>query len=298
MSKRFLKSALYSVHKLFDNATELSFKTRYDYEKGIKLVVTQLHEAGIQLSHIKHLKERHIQTLIQQWKLQALKPATIKNRLSQLRYVCSNIDKFNIMPTSNDQLGISKRSYLPDRNKAIHNFDVNRFTDPYIRLSVQLQQHFGLRREESIKFIASKADKGTYIELQASWTKGGIARIIPITTQEQRDLIDQIKRSVPTGHSLIPKDKSYRQQEHTYVTQVRAAGYRNLHGLRHAYAQNRYKVLTAELSNGQGWESPINGGPSKSEMTLSQRDIDYQVRMKISECLGHSRPNIVKMYCL
>ncbi|MFN7097933.1 MAG: integrase domain-containing protein, partial [Gammaproteobacteria bacterium] len=263
----------------------------------MKLAVTQLHEAGIQLSHIRHLKERHIQMLAQLWQSQALKPATIKNRLSQLRYVCRNIGKPNIMPADNDQLGIAKRTYLPERNKAIYNFDTNRFTDPYIKLSVQLQRHFGLRREESMKFIASKADKGTHIELQASWTKGGIARVIPITTQAQRDLLDQIKRSIPAGHSLIPKDKSYRQQEHTYVAHVRAAGYRNLHGLRHAYAQQRYKMLTNELSNGAGWESPIKGGLQSRDMTLAQRDIDYQARMKISEELGHSRIGIVRIYC-
>ncbi|MFN7098308.1 MAG: phage integrase N-terminal domain-containing protein [Gammaproteobacteria bacterium] len=296
MSKRFLKAAMYSVHKLFDDATELSFKTRYDYEKGMKLAVTQLHEAGIQLSHIRHLKERHIQTLTRLWQSQSLKPATIKNRLSQLRYVCRNIGKSNIMPADNDQLGIAKRTYLPERNKAIYNFDASRFTVPYIKLSVQLQQHFGLRREESMKFIASKADKGTHIELQASWTKGGIARMVPITTQKQRDLLDQIKSSIPMGHSLIPKDKSYRQQEHTYVAQVRAAGYRNLHGLRHAYAQQRYKMLTNELSNGKGWESPINNGLQSGNMTSMQRGIDYQTRMKISEELGHSRLAILKIY--
>jgi integrase len=296
MSKRFLKAALYSIHKLFDRDVELSFKTRYDYEKGIKLAMTQLHGTGIQLSHINHLRERHIHTLIQQWQSQSLKPATIKNRLSQLRYVCRNIGKASIIPADNDRLGLSKRTYLPDRNKAIYNFDANRFTDPYIRLSVQLQQHFGLRREESIKFIASKADKGTDIELQASWTKGGIARTIPITTQAQRDLLNQIKYTIPTGHSLIPKDKNYRQQEHAYVAQVRVAGYHNLHGLRHAYAQQRYKVLTAKLSNNEGWDSPINGGLQLHDMTLIQRDIDYQARMKISEEMGHSRFSIVRVY--
>lgn len=296
MSKRFLKSAMYSVHKLFDNAKELSFKTRYDYEKGIKLAITQLHSAGIQLSHINHLKERHIQTLVQLWQSQMLKPATIKNRLSQFRYVCRNIDKANIIPVDNYQLGITNRTYLPEHNKAIQNFDSSRFTDPYIRLSVLLQQHFGLRREEGIKFIASKADKGNRIALQASWTKGGIARVIPITTQAQRDLLNQIKQFVPVGHSLIPKDKSYRQQENIYVTQVRTAGYHNLHGLRHAYAQQRYKILTTELSNGKGWNSPINGGVQPHEMTLARREIDYQARMKISEELGHSRIGITKNY--
>ncbi|MGZ8257760.1 MAG: hypothetical protein ACXWTR_01125, partial [Methylotenera sp.] len=32
--------------------------------------------------------------------------------------------------------------------------------DPYVKLSMQLQEAFGLRREESIKFIGAWADRG------------------------------------------------------------------------------------------------------------------------------------------
>ena len=79
-------------------------------------------------------------------------------------------------------------------------------------MSLQLQATFGLRREEAIKFQPSYADRGDYIALKGSWTKGGRERIVPITTAEQRDVL-AAHRLAGTG-SLIPADKTYIQQRH------------------------------------------------------------------------------------
>ena len=51
--------------------------------------------------------------------------------------------------------------------------------DTHVRMSLALQEAFGLRREEAIKF-SPYADKGDHLELKASCTKGGKARSIPI----------------------------------------------------------------------------------------------------------------------
>ena len=53
-------------------------------------------------------------------------------------------------------------------------------------MSLELQQAFGLRREEAIKMSPTIADQGDRLVLKASWTKGGKAREIPIRTPEQR----------------------------------------------------------------------------------------------------------------
>ena len=67
------------------------------------------------------------------------------------------------------------------------------------------------------------------------------------------------------------------------------AGIRNPHGLRHAYAQARYKELT-------GWEAPINGGSTAKQLTPEQKQKDHEARMIITESLGHSRRQIVANY--
>jgi hypothetical protein len=70
---------------------------------------------------------------------------------------------------------------------------------------------------------------------------------------------------------------------------LQRAELRKLHGLRHAYAQKRYKELT-------GWEAPINGGPSMKDLTPEQYRKDHEARMLLTEELAHSRKQIVSTY--
>ncbi|VAW81897.1 hypothetical protein MNBD_GAMMA13-455 [hydrothermal vent metagenome] len=62
-----------------------------------------------------------------------------------------------------------------------------------------------------------------------------------------------------------------------------------MHGLRHAYAQNRYEEIT-------GWKCPAAGGPSKKSLTPQQREIDQAARLTISQELGHERAQIIAAY--
>lgn len=288
MSHKFLKAAQYSTHKFFSSVEDLSFSSRYDYEKDLKLMMGQLHQLGIQISNIRHLKTKHIEKLVSHWQSGALSAATIKNRMSRLRYVSKKLNKQSFTIPSNAELGLLNRRYLSAQNKAITNLNTTVINDAYVAFSLQLQKAFGLRREESIKFKPTLADCGDHIVLQGSWTKGGIERKIPITTQEQRKLLNTMKEIVPAGASLIPKEKSYRQQLNQYTSEARQCGMRKLHGLRHAYAQHRYKELT-------GWDCPKNNGPKT--LSAAQKVIDTQVRFIISNEMGHSRKAIVKIYC-
>lgn len=155
-------------------------------------------------------------------------------------------------------------------------------------MSLRLQQAFGLRREESIKFQPAYADRGDHIALKGSWCKGGRERTVPITTAEQRAVLDQARALVGSG-SLIPAHKSYIQQRHVYDGQCKASGLSAMHGLRHAYAQARYEVLT-------GWEPPATGGPAVRELTPDQRAADAEVRQQISRELGHERIQVTSVY--
>jgi integrase len=160
--------------------------------------------------------------------------------------------------------------------------------DPYIRLSLELQEVFGLRREEAIKFIPHFADEGEQLRLKASWTKGGKERVIPIRTVKQREVLDRAHRLAGRG-SLIPSAKNYRQQLRVYEAETARAGLSKMHGLRHAYAQSRYQALV-------GRKAPAAGGPAVSMLTPEQRQRDQDARLIISQELGHERPQIVAVY--
>ena len=93
----------------------------------------------------------------------------------------------------------------------------------HLRLSLELQAQFGLRREEAIKFQPSYAIRANRIHLTPSWTKGGRPRDIPVGNDAQRELLVRVLRLAGNG-SLIPPGRSYAQQRNLYERETRAAG--------------------------------------------------------------------------
>ena len=77
------------------------------------------------------------------------------------------------------------------------------------------------------------------------------------------------------------------QQVRVYQHQSLQAGISNPHGLRHAYAQARYKALT-------GWACPAAGGPG--DLKGADREADQAARLAVADELGHSRAEIATAY--
>ena len=116
-----------------------------------------------------------------------------------------------------------------------------------IRLSLEAQSRFGLRREESMKPIISKAWIGDSLKIQPSWTKRGIGRTLHITNNDQRQWLIKASQQVPAGQSLIPKNRTYKQHLNYCQIQTNIMGIKKCHGLRHAYAKKRYHKLTQKF---------------------------------------------------
>jgi integrase len=163
-----------------------------------------------------------------------------------------------------------------------------RVRDEHVRMSLELQQAFGLRRDEAMKFQPSFADRGDHLVLKASWTKGGRERTVPVRTEAQRELLNRARHLVGLG-SLIPSNRNYRQQMRIYEGNTCRAGLSKMHGPRHAYAQNRYEELT-------GWKAPAAGGPEAKTLSQEQREQDREARLIISRELGHDREAVVRSY--
>jgi len=87
----------------------------------------------------------------------------------------------------------------------------------------------------------------------------------------------------------MPANRNYVQQMRVYEGNTRRAGLHHMHGLRHAYAQNRYQELT-------GWSCPAAGGPVTRELTPEQREQDLEARLTISRELGHERASVISAY--
>jgi hypothetical protein len=236
------------------------------------------------------LKPKHIEALISLWSQQGIRVGTLKNRLAALRWWAGKVNKANVVARDNTAYGIGARTFVAEHSKAqvLDTSKLERIDDKYVRLSVRLQAAFGLRREEAIKFNPGYAIRGDHIALKSTWTKGGRARTVPITHIEQRRLLQDVK-AFCKGGSLIPAHLNYIQQQHRYDRQTRKVGMKNLHGLRHGYAQARYRELT-------GFLCPAAGGPSSKELGPAQRTLDQEARAVISRELGHGREAITAVY--
>ncbi len=280
----------YELKKLCLRNSDGSYATQYARERNLTMIANQLHEMGFRDLQAKSLKPKHVQALVERWKAEALSPGTIKNRMTELRWWAEKITKQNVIAKDNDQYGIAKRQYVTNVSQAreLTTEDLAKVTDPYTQLSLKLQAAFGLRREESIKVRPQWADRDDRLVLMASWTKGGREREIPISTPEQRALLDTAKRFAGRG-SLILKGMSYVGQLNRFKAQCAQAGIRHVHGHRHYYAQVRYKQLT-------GWACPAGGGPTSKQLTPEQIRIDRDARMTITHELGHGRAQVTAIY--
>jgi site-specific recombinase XerC len=279
----------YTLRQLCQRNRDGSHNTQADRMRFLALAARQLRKAGFRQMKASSLKGKHVQMLLDRWQGEGLSSGTIKNRLSHLRWWAEKIGKAGILPTDNTQLGVAERRYVTNISKAQElGTGLEQVTNAHVRMSLQLQAAFGLRREEAIKFQPSYADRSDHIALKGSWTKGGRERIVPITTAEQRDVLHAAHRLAGTG-SLIPADKTFIQQRHVYDGQCKAAGLSHMHGLRHQYAQSRYETLT-------GRPPPAAGGALVTELSPTQRIEDRHARQTISRELGHERVQITAIY--
>jgi integrase len=280
----------YELRQLCLKNRDGSHATQADRLRMLTSIARQLRDSGFINMHARSLKTKHVEALVERWTNDGLSSGTIKNRMAHLRWWATKVGKSGVIVADNASLGISDRRLIPILNKAKELDErLDRIADAHVRLSLRLQAAFGLRREEAIKFQPAFADRGTFIALKGSWTKGGKPRTVPITMPAQRAALDAAWALAGKG-SLIPPDRTYILQRNLYDGQCKAAGLSNMHGLRHAYAQMRYEVLT-------GWKSPLAGGPSRTSFTREQRLIDAQARQTISQELGHERIEITAVYC-
>ena len=259
----------------------------------LSLIAEQLWQMGFRDLEYDGLGGRHINRLIARWHEQGLSAGTMKNRLSALRWWAQKIGRGHILSKSNDDYGIARRQYVTNVSKgiALTEESLEKITCPYVRWSLILQRDFGLRKAEAILFRPSYAwtprDKH-FIHLKPSWTKGGRPRSVPVRTETQRETLAGVAAFCGLD-SLIPRGLKFYEQRGRYEYQTRKAGLSALHGLRHAYAQQRFFDMT-------GQPCPALGGKRRRDMTSHERAVDDAVRLDISEELGHSRVDITTIY--
>ncbi|WP_420417404.1 phage integrase N-terminal domain-containing protein [Pacificispira sp.] len=284
-----MKNLNFELSRLTKRTRQGSRATQANRHSLLQKSANDLHDLGYKLNSAKNLKRKHIDALVTHWQGQGLAANTLKNRLSALRWLSETLGKTGLLPAENRELGVSTiGSVRKDRAKLATAEQLAGLSDPHIGLAVRMQMAFGLRAEEALKLRPQLADRGSALHLQASWCKGGRERAIPIETEYQRKLLDLAKVIAKDG-SLIPSGRSYKQQRDRYYYQTRKVGLTNPHGLRHAYAQERYIEMT-------GFKPAALGGLRWHQLTDHQRLLDRNARHTISRELGHNRIGVTNVY--
>lgn len=285
-----MKRLEYELKQMTYHNRDGSYVTQTRRRKDLSRFARELHSLGFNQMSVHSLKRKHVDALLKLWFERGSSAGTIKNNMSHIRWWARKVGKEDIIPLDNQALTIPSRSLIPEETKAqyLSKAELDSISDVRIRLSIQLQQEFGLRREECLKFTPSYADQGSFLQLKGSWTKGGRAREIPVVSTTQRELLNRVRSTAGTG-SMIPPDTSYASWNRHYKAVASKCGFSNLHGLRHGYAQRRYQALT-------GWLSPFAGGPLRKELNAAQKDLDIQARLRVSRELGHNRLEITNVY--
>lgn len=283
-----MASLAYCLRQLCYKNRHGSHTTQKNRRNMLELFARQLKEGGYKLPQASSIKPKHVTHLVERWQTQdKLSVKTIKNRMAVLRWWSSAVNKASIIPRTNKELGIGRRTQTGNRSQDLDPKQLAKLKNPRYRLSLRLQVSFGLRLEESLKFRVSFADRGDHIAIKGTWAKGGRPRVIPITTKAQRDLLNEIHQTAGNG-SMIADDKSYIQGLNDFKACCRQAGIKNIHGHRYHYAQTRYKQLA-------GFDCPYRG-KDKQSLTAEQQRIDQQTRADVIEELGHGRSRETKTY--
>lgn len=271
------------------HAGEGSKATQANRHRGLQLMARELKALGYKLPDYRSLKPKHVDQLVTNWKTTGISDRTIRNRLGWLRWWGEKTNKPGLLPATNERFGLAERSpYQGNRAKFFGPEVLATVADERVRLALRLEQAFGLRREEALKFRVGVADKGDHIQLMPTWCKGGRPRTVPIVHPGQKALLDEVRALCGSG-SLVPDGQTYVRGLKRYENQLLKAGLSNAHGLRHWYAQWRYKSLT-------GRDCPAAGGEAADRLPPDEARRDFTARMQISRELGHGRIGVTDTY--
>lgn len=284
---------------------QASTKTQRERKQIILLAFAQLWLHGFRIQNPVSLGGRHIEFLAKYWQQSGLASSTLHTRMSALRVFARWVKKDGLVKCNESYfspeviarsgIATTNRAWLPNGIDPLAIIKNAREIDERLGLFLALMYFFGLRVKEALEFrpLHSMIENGIAIEIREG-TKGGRLRHVPLNTPEQMAVFQwacAIAEKSPNGRLRWP-DMTWRQaQNHFYyLVRVRLNISRKetgvtMHGLRHGYAQWKYRQLT-------GLPTPVEGGAIGS----IDRSTHQTASISVSRALGHSRTAVTSSY--
>ena len=282
-----------------------SSKTREERRQFYHLMVAQLWEQGFKIRKLENLAGKHVTLLMNLWHEQGICAGTLHTRRSMMGYLCNRLGKYNVVKDLADYLPpeVTRRCSVVTESKTwedngvkpLEVIDLARRIDERLAVILAMQHFFGLRVKESIEIRPLNAviEGGEWLEVYEG-TKGGRPRHVRIQTDDQRDVIAWARRIAASGNTkrLRWTDCTWKQAQNRFYHLMR---YRlgitkalkgvSAHGLRHGYANRRYKQES-------GYPSPVQGGA----LGRIDRETHRNACITVSRSLGHGRIDVTPSY--
>jgi len=258
----------------------------------------------LKLKNVKKLEDVSIQIIecyAASLRTSGLSAATAQNYLSAVNVIMSEARGDNILRLTGRSAKLKKRSNIAKEYKG--DTETSLFSQN-TEILYELTRTLGLRFEEAAKLHIDKALNEVLVQgfLHVSLgTKGGQSRKVPASNEALYALKKASSVVKDQGSkSLIPIDQMYKS--------FQSAAYKEgkFHGGRHEYANNRYAELMGErgiqtlspvLTDIHGTEKWLDHLVKISIFNLDEvTNIDRDVRLKVSEELGHHRIDVVSSY--
>lgn len=288
----------------------VSHKTRQERADFLRRFFRDLHKrAGFkQLPDPRNLGQKHIHAMVQVWREDKLKPATIQTYLSFLRGLAKWLGK-NGFVRSPAHYGLELDEYQRheaaerDKSWTAQGVDIEALIakvcayDAYVGASLRLIRAFGLRRKESVMlrpnacivpfestgFAEEERQADQYVWVRQG-AKNGRQRFVPLNTPRRLAAIEhaQTVASGPDAHLGNPnQDLKRNLRRFGYVLEKFGVTVSKLgvtaHGLRHEALIEEFVVQT-------GHQPPVRGH------TDVPAEAEKAARLAVSRLAGHSRP--------
>ncbi|GLV14986.1 integrase [Alicyclobacillus hesperidum] len=285
------------IDKIARHNRQGSFKTKERYrEAADRFCKFIAKEYGLQ--KFANIGDKHLERYVGYMQSRGLAPSTIKNELSAIRFFHDKVDKPRNQLSDNSKFNLDKRQFggvnrawSHDEYQAFRNLCHARGQARIADIAT-LARNEGLRIHETLKLDRSAAERAIKTGVLHVVGKGGRERGVPLS-QESRAMLQERIKNVDRGqklfvteqektHLVIKQAQNFinRNREHFQDPsreQAREQGEaitRNItfHGLRHAYAQDRYH---------EAIERGLTG---------------HKARLEVSELLGHERDDVTRIY--
>ena len=270
-------------HKMDAPLSVVSNKSDHDIRHDMRRIARDARNYGIGVTanrkaDIGKWGNADIEKMVNYYKAQRLKDATIINYVSSLRSFLHETGRTNIN-ISNGELGLKRVIEYKDKSLNAKGVDINEklahFKEKDVNVYIQLKisSIVGLRKEESVHAALALAKgydivKDNKLILKGSWCKNGRPREIKLSQEKVREFAELKKFAISSDYN---KSRNLKQEMNHIGNSIKNAGF-NMHAVRHAVAQERHAEL---IANGKS---------------------DKEARQVVSNELGHNRDYITKVY--